>query len=158
MTVRIKSPLGRIVLAIWLVAALGTSAASADGPFFTADVFLTPDCWFTEPGCATEDFPVDWGVVGTFNYAISAGQQVEDVLINGTWGGGSGFGGTAPVQVFLEGILVAECIISDPCWVNTSTVDWNDGSGFLLSDLGVDFSSPAVRALFEDGSADLSVV
>jgi hypothetical protein len=31
MAARIKSPLGLIVLAIWLVAALGTSTASADG-------------------------------------------------------------------------------------------------------------------------------
>jgi hypothetical protein len=134
------------------------ATATTLGPFFTSDVFLTPDCWFTEPGCSAADFPVDWGVVGTFNYTFPGGQQVEDVLIQGTWGGGFGFGGTAPVQVLLEGILVAECVIFAPCWDNASTVDWNGGVGFLLSDLGVDFSSPAVRALFEDGSADLAVV
>ena len=33
MAARITSPLGRVVLAIWLVAALGASAASADGLF-----------------------------------------------------------------------------------------------------------------------------
>jgi hypothetical protein len=132
--------------------------ATPFGPFSMADVFLTPDCWFSEPGCTAADFPVDWGVVGTFNYSISAGQQVADVLIRGTWGGGFGINSTAPVQVFLEGILVSECVIFTPCWDDASTVDWNGGSGFLLSDLGVDFSSPPVRALFEDGSAGLTVV
>lgn len=127
------------------------------GPVTVPDVFQTPPCWFESAGCSSGDFPVDWGVLRTFTYAFPPGGTLTDVLIDGTWGG-SLFGGTAPVEVYLEGFLVAECLVGQPCWDNASTVDWNGGAGFLLSDLGVDFSSPGVRALFEDGDAELSVV
>lgn len=129
------------------------------GPFTVSNFFETPDCFF-QGGCTGEDFPVDWGVIRTFDYsnALIPGDKVIDIFIDGTWGGNFGFDGTAPVEVYLEGILVAECLIFQPCWDNASNVDWNGGAGFLLSDLGVDFSDPAVRALFEDGTADLSVI
>jgi hypothetical protein len=129
------------------------------GPFTVSDVFATPDCFF-EGGCTGEDFPVDWGVIRTFNYssALTPGDEVIDIFIDGTWGGNSGYSGTAPVELYLEGIPVTECLIFEPCWDSASTVDWNGGAGFLLSDLGVDFSNPAVRALFEDGTAELSVI
>ncbi len=129
------------------------------GPFTVSDVFETPDCFF-QGSCTGEDFPMDWGVIRTFDYstALTPGDEVIDIFIDGTWGGNLGFGGTAPVEVYLEGILVAECLIFQPCWNDASTVDWNGGAGFLLSDLGVDFSDPTVRALFEDGMADLSAI
>jgi hypothetical protein len=126
------------------------------GPFFVADVLVTPPCW-SGGGCTPGDFPFDWGIVRTFDYTIPVGQGVEDVLINGTWGGDV-FNSSAPVQVYLEDILVTECLVTDPCWSEASKVDWNGGAGFLLSDLGVDFMDPAVQALFWDGSADLSLI
>jgi len=125
-------------------------------PFYTADVFVTPDCFF-QGGCAPADFPVDWGIVQTFQYGIPAEMTVTDVLIEGTWGNGT-FGGTAPIELFLEGIKFAECMEPDPCWDNASTVDWNGGAGFSLNELGVSFADPALRALFDDGAADLSLI
>jgi hypothetical protein len=126
------------------------------GPFFVADLFETPPCWFSG-GCSAGDFPFDWGVVRSFTYTIPADKAVEDALLNGTWGGDV-FNSSAPVEVYLEGILVTECLVTDPCWSGASTVDWNSGNGFLLSDLGVDFTDPSVQALFADGSADLSLI
>ena len=140
----------------------GTAASGAIttlGPSTVSNVFETPACYLGG-GCTGEDFPVDWGVIRTFDYsgALAPSDRVVDILINGTWGGNLGFNGTAPVELSLEGILVAECLIFDPCWNGAATVDWNGGAGFLLSDLGVDFSTPAVRALFEDGTAELSAI
>ncbi|MCA9502523.1 MAG: hypothetical protein KC616_05540 [Myxococcales bacterium] len=129
------------------------------GPFIVSNAFLTPDCFF-QGGCTSGDFPIDWGVIRSFDYASALGplDEILDVFIDGTWGGNFGFGGTAPIEVYLEGQLVAECLVGQPCWDNAATVDWNGGAGFLLSDLGVDFSAPAIQALFDDGVADLSVV
>jgi len=125
-------------------------------PAATPDAFGTPDCFF-QGICTPDDFPIDWGVVRTFTYGLAPDDNIYDVLINGTWGGDV-FGGTAPIEVYLEGILVAECVAGDPCWDNASTVEWNEGKGVRLGSLGVDFGDPAVQALFEDGSADLSVI
>lgn len=135
---------------------LGDACDVSIVPAATPDVFETPACYFGA-GCTPGDFPFDWGVVETFNYDLAPGAQVSDALLRGTWGG-SLFAGSAPVEVYLEGLFITECLEPDPCWLNASTVDWNGGAGFLLSDLGVDFSDPGVRALFEDGSAELSFV
>jgi hypothetical protein len=126
------------------------------GPFTLPDVVKTPSCWFSE-SCTPDDFPFDWGIVETFEYTLTPGWGIEDILINGTWGGDV-FNSSAPVEVYLEGILVTECLMTDPCWSEASKVDWNGGEGFLLSDLGVDFTDPAILALFWDGSADLSLI
>jgi hypothetical protein len=126
-------------------------------PFYVADIFVTPDCFF-QGGCAPEDFPVDWGVLRTFEYGVPPGDPISDVRIQGTWGDGVFFGGSAPAEIYLEGILVAECLENQPCWDNAATEDSNGGSGFLLSDLGVDLSDPTVQALFADGSAQLTAI
>jgi hypothetical protein len=142
---------------LWPTRTTSTGGGTSQlGPFPVADIFLTPPCW-SGGGCTPANFPQNWGTVRTFSYAIPPGQSVLDARIKGTWGGAF-FNSTAPVRVYLEGILVAECLASQPCWDEAAKVDWNGGAGFLLSDLGVDFGDPAVRALFEDGSAGLSVV
>jgi hypothetical protein len=140
----------------WNVDGVGDACDPTLVHFFAADVFATPAC-FGEGGCTPADFPEDWGVVRTFHYGVPTGLQVDDVLINGTWGGDL-WGGSAPVVIYLESFPVAECLEFDPCWDNASTLDWNAGAGFLLSDLGVDFSDPGVQALFDDGMAELSLV
>ena len=147
--------------ALLLAIAMGLSSAgtaAADpltlGPFSVTDIFETPTC---APTCQPADFPEDWGALRTFSYTLKGDDQVTDVLIDGTWGGVNQW--SAPVQVYLEGILVAQCTASDPCITDvTGRVGWNSGAGFLLSTLGVDFNSPATRALFEDGSATLSII
>ncbi len=56
-------------------------------------------------------------------------------------------------------MFVAECFKFFPCWVNAFPAElFNGGPGYLLSDLGVDFSDPSVRARFEDGGASFSVI
>ncbi|MBW2233100.1 MAG: thrombospondin type 3 repeat-containing protein [Deltaproteobacteria bacterium] len=125
-------------------------------PFYEADVLATPECFFSG-GCTPADFPADWGVIRTFRYGMPPGEPVTDVRIQGTWGGDV-FNGSAPAEIYLEGVFIAECLASNPCWDEVSTVDWNGGAGFLLSDLGLDFSDPSVRSRFEDGDAELSVI
>ena len=124
-------------------------------PLFAADVFETPACWAAGT-CSPADFPQDWGVIRTFEYDVPDG-PIEDAWLLGTWGGDV-FDSSAPAEIYLEGILITECVEFDPCWQPGSTVDWNGGRGFLLSSLGVDFSDPGVQADFADGSAELSVI
>lgn len=126
------------------------------GPFSVADVFQTPPCW-TGGGCTPANFPYDWGVLRTFTYTLPPGQHIAEARINGTWGSSS-LSSTAPVDVYLEGRRVARCLVGQPCWSQLTTSAWNGNSGFLLSHVGVSFADPAVRALFEDGTATLSVV
>lgn len=157
--VQSNTGIGKSTSNLWLWPVRNSDAGGALvqlGPFAVANIFQTPPCW-TSGGCTPANFPYDWGILRTFTYSIPSGQHVAEVRINGTWGGSS-VSSTAPVEVYLEGILVATCLVSDPCWSQTATSAWNGNSGFLLSHLGVDFSDPAVRALFEDGAATLSVI
>lgn len=54
--------------------------------------------------------------------AIPGGERVVAASISGYWGTIDYRDSTAPVDVFLDGILVAQCVAPDPCWVD-------DGSG-----------------------------
>ena len=139
-------------------ALLHPRVAAADvlelGPYSVADLTATPGC---APSCLPTDFPVDWGVQRTFSYTLKPGDQVTDIRIDGTWGGVSER--SAPVEVYLEGILVATCTALDPCITDVAgRVDWNGGAGFLLSDLGVIASSceewgmPLVAMMYARGS------
>ena len=94
-----SSRLSRLLVAACLACLLGSQPAAADplqlGPFAVADIFETPGCL---PSCA---FPLDLGVLRTFSYALTPGDQVTDILIEGVWGGTQPH--SAPVEVYLEG-------------------------------------------------------
>lgn len=151
--------IGKSTSNLWLWPVRNSDASSELtqlGPFSVTNIFQTPPCW-SGGGCTPANFPYNWGILRTFSYSIPPGQHVAEARINGTWGG-TAFPSTAPVEVYLEGILVARCLVSQPCWSQMETSAWNGNSGFLLSHLGVNFGDPAVRALFEDGAATLSVI
>jgi hypothetical protein len=118
------------------------------GPFTVTDIFETPSC---SAGCTGADFPQDWGVLREFTYALTPGDEVTDILIEGVWGGTSQW--SAPVEVYLGADLVATCTATDVCITDpTGRVAWNGGSGFLLSSLGVDLVN------FQQDNATLSVI
>lgn len=118
------------------------------GPFTTADVFLTPACW---PACDPGDFPIDWGTIGTFDYSLPPGDEIVDAVVSGTWGDGAPFDSSAPVELYLDGVLVAECVRLAACWLDDGIlVDWS----FSFADNLV----PGFEALFTDGQAVLTAV
>jgi hypothetical protein len=112
------------------------------------DYVNTPSCW---PSCGPGDFPIDLGVIRSWSFTIPPGEEVGEVIISGTWGDVDSFDSSAPVQLFLDGILVAECTTSDPCWLDDGQyIDWS--FNFLLNDV------PDFQALFADGEAELTAI
>ncbi len=118
------------------------------GPFTTSNVFLTAPCW---PSCSPGDFPIDWGTIGTFNYMLPPGDEIVDVVVSGTWGDGAPFDSSAPVELYLDGVLVAECVQLAACWLDDGVlVDWS----FSFADNAV----PNFAPLFTDGEAILTAI
>lgn len=150
-------------ISIWRTAFNGGSVAT--GAFGTAnlrlvrglvfrfklnDVFLTPPCWFTG-GCTAASFPHNWGVVGNITFDIPQNSQITDVIISGSWGDVDTFDSTAPVEIYVDGELIAECIDGDPCWLDgTGLVDWS----FSFAKSG----SANWQNKFLDGVAEISIV
>lgn len=118
------------------------------GPITAPDVFITAPCY---PGCDPSDFPIDWGTIRTFNYTVPPGHQVIDAVVSGTWGDGAPFDSSAPVELYLDGVLVAECVKFALCWLDDGQlVDWS--FGFAAN------SVPGIDSLFGDGQANLTAV
>ena len=93
------------------------------GPFAVTDIFETPAC---SPRCRDADFPLDWGVLREFTYALTPGDVVTDILIEGVWGGTNPW--SDPVQVYLGDDLVATCTDSDVCITDAvGRVAWRGG-------------------------------
>ena len=121
---------------------------STIGPITASNVFITPSCF---PGCDPSDFPIDWGTIRTFNYTVPPGRQVVDAVVSGTWGDGSPFDSSAPVELYLDGVLVAECVQFALCWLDDGQlVDWS--FGFAAN------AVPGIDTLFGDGQANLTAV
>jgi len=119
-----------------------------NGPFTTPNVFVTPGCF---PSCVPGDFPIDWGAIGTFNYMLPPGDQIVDVVVSGTWGDSASFDSSAPVELYLDGVLVAECVQFAPCWLDDGMlVDWS----FSFANNMV----PGFESLFTDGQAVLTAI
>ncbi len=111
-----------------------------------SDVFLTPGCY---PGCQPSDFPIDWGVFHTFEYSLPGDEEIAEVIISGTWGDVDNFDSSAPAEIFLDGVPVAECIEGALCWqTDGQFVDWS----FSFLAAGV----PDLEGLFRDGEAELT--
>jgi hypothetical protein len=118
------------------------------GPFVRDYYSAQPQC---SPGCADDDdYVVDWGTIHTFSYTIPPNAEIVDVVLKGTWGVPGYFDGSAPSQVFLDGVLVAECERNKSCWLDDGV--WVDWSFSFRNNAVADFPS-----LFEDGAAELSV-
>ncbi len=89
-------------------------------PFLGADtltVTVLPDFdgVFHDAG---EPYPLPAVPAGTFLYALPAGEAITAATVSGTWGTAIVPNSTAGVDVFGDGLLVAQCIpFAADCWV-----------------------------------------
>ena len=74
------------------------------------------------PPVSEPPFPTLTAAPVTPPIAIPTGERVVAARISGKWGTFEWPDGTAPVDVFLDGILVAQCEAFEPCW-------WDDVVG-----------------------------
>jgi hypothetical protein len=89
---------------------------------------------------ASDPYPLAAVSVGTFNVPST----ITDVTISGTFGNSQG-PASAGVDLYLDSILVGQCVKNDPCWT-TGSVAWN--YTFNSSDLGI----------FADGAVELIAI
>ena len=68
-------------------------------------------------GYFTGGFPQPTVNVGTFNFALPAGDQIVSAMFNSTFGNSS-YGNSAGVQVYLGNILAGTCAALAPCDLN----------------------------------------
>jgi hypothetical protein len=106
------------VLALLLLKAAGASGATIEAilPEFSGECSPTP--------CS----------VGTFQFTIPDGEQISAALLEGTFGN-SGAMSSAPVDLRLDGVLVAQCMDAQPCTMSDVAVPWSHG--FSLHELAV---------------------
>jgi hypothetical protein len=124
-----------------------TTASLAGRPAFGQIVQTLPD--YSGPFIGPSGpFPQPPVTVGTFVYSIPAGQSITSATIAGTWGNGQQAFSTAGVDVFLDAILVAQCVpLAANCWqVGTALRPWS----FTFS--------PAQFATLTDGTAILTAI
>lgn len=98
---------------------------------------------FDGPGVVS-GFPLPPVLIGTY----TPGEALFSAMISGTYGSDVVPTSTAGFDLFLDGILVAQCVYEDPgCWeVGAAYRPWS-----------YTFSA-AELAIFDDGVADLTVV
>ncbi len=93
-------------------------------------------------------FPIDLGVVGTFNYVLPAGEAIAAATFSGTYGTTAVPSSTAGFDVVIEGAQITVCVPEDPgCWV----------VGPPLRPFSFGVPGSAFAGLM-DGSADLQVL
>lgn len=83
-------------------------------------------------------FPTPQNLVGIFSYTISSNENITSAVISGTFGN-SVFASSAGVDVYLDGLLIAQCFEFDNCWNSPSPESWSftfDNSHFSLLEDG----------------------
>ncbi len=113
-----------------------------------ADVFFTPSCY---PDCTPSDYPINVGTLATWTYSLPPEEEIGEVVVSGSWGDVDSFDSSAPAELSLDGVLVAECVESESCWQE-------DG---VLTDWSFSFRTSGesdYAALFEDGEAILTAI
>ncbi len=82
-------------------------------------------------------FPNPANLVGTFSYTLPSDAKIVSAVIEGTFGN-SIFSTSAGVDVYLDNVLVAQCIEFEQCWNGPGPVSWSftfdDSNFFLLED------------------------
>jgi hypothetical protein len=84
-------------------------------------------------------FPNPANLVGTFSYTLPSDEKIVSAVIEGTFGN-SVFPSSAGVDVYLDNLLVAQCIEFEPCWSGFEPVNWRftfDESHFSLLEDGI---------------------
>jgi hypothetical protein len=101
--------------------AVGVVATLAAGLAAAATILVTFPEFNGPPHQADESFPQPSVTVGTSPIAIPAGEKVVSAAISGFWGTKDDPDSTAGVDLFLDGIRVAQCVApSTGCWVGTT--------------------------------------
>ncbi len=97
---------------------VGSAALLAAGVAAAAS-FVVTFPYFTG-GENSSGFPLSTQSIGAAQtFPIPQGERVVSATISGTWGSPTSPLGTAGVDVFLDGVLVAQCVKPDSgCWVN----------------------------------------
>lgn len=70
-----------------------------------------------------DPYPLPPVLVGSYNYAIPAGNDIVSAMISGTFGN-SMVPSTAGVDIFLGSIMVAQCVYQAACWQG-GPIAWN---------------------------------
>jgi len=84
--------------------------------------------------------------IGTFTYTLLPGETVAAAQVHGTWGNSSRPQSSAAVDLFVDGVMVAQCTVGALCWLDSppDLVPWS-----------FDFA-PGQLSLLNDGQAVLS--
>jgi Tol biopolymer transport system component len=86
---------------------------------------------YTGPYFPVGPFPLL--TIGTFTYTLLPGESIAAAQVRGIWG--YTFPSTAAVDLFVDGILVAQCVQGASCWTdappNNEAWDFNFGAGQL---------------------------
>lgn len=92
-------------------------------------------------------YPQQPVTVATQTFTIPPGEHVVAATISGYWGTAEYPNSTAPVDVYLDGILVAQCVLGQTCSADSSGLTpWSRNM------------TAAELLHFDDGSATLTVV
>ncbi len=105
----------RVLLLVCFLA--GILPASAQATLITTTL---PD--FQGPLIFGGSFPLPHSV-GTFSYNLPSSEPLISATVSGIFGASPNFS-TAPVDLFIDGLLVAQCGLSDPCTGSGSAVPW----------------------------------
>ena len=71
---------------------------------------------FSGPAQTVPPFPaLD---IGTFTYTLLPGESIAAAQVRGTWGNSNYPPGSAAVDLFVDGILVAQCFVGATCWLD----------------------------------------
>ncbi len=117
-----------------------------------SDVFLTPPCW---PKCGEGDYPYDWGEVQNLNFTVPVNQVITGARISGEWGG-SGFDSSAPVRVYLDGVLITECEEGALCWQEDGRFEpWK--FTFSVNDLVILIDGQAVLSIVQENNDSVAI-
>lgn len=136
-----KHRFNKIMLVATAAVALGIGATANAGIISFSE--SVPD--YSSPA-ANAGFPIDLGVVRTFTYAAG---DVVDATISGTWGNADFSDSSAGADIFIDGLLVAQCLEFDPCWQDaTGTQSWS--YTFSAADL--------LTGILDDGVAMMQVI
>lgn len=94
----------------------------------------------------TATFPRPETTIWTYNYTVPAGQVVTGATVQGFFGN-STCNTTAPVDLYLDGVRIAQCVAGAPC----------TGAGGATGPVPFSYSF-STFAVFTDGRAVLSIV
>ncbi len=95
-------------------------------------------------------FPNPSNIVGTFSFSLPSDEKITAAVLEGTFGN-SEFPSSAGVDLYLDNLLVAQCIEFEQCWSGPGPVTWRftfDESHFSQLEDGMAVLSAAQTSEF----------